>query len=152
MPAAVTLYDSVLALHIAAVVVAFGATFTAPLTFRLAARDPRGLPLAWRIQHTIDTRVVGPGMVVVLLAGAYLATDGDSWSEPWVSFALVAILVIGGVVGAVLIPRERRALELAEHGPSPELAALERQVLRIGEGLAVLILVTIYVMTAKPFS
>ncbi len=152
MPVAVTLYGSILALHIAAVVVTFGGTFVNPLLFRLGAGEPRHRPVVWRAVHTID-RLVTRGMLVVLAAGIYLATDRHYWSEPWVGFSLGALVVIGGVVGGVLVPSERKAIELADRDPdSPELAALERRQGQVGAGLAVLVLVTIYVMTAKPFS
>lgn len=152
MPVAVTLYDSILALHIAAVVVVFGATFANPLLFRLAAAEPRHRPTVWRATHTID-RFVGSGMVVILLAGIYLATKGHYWSEPWLQFSFAALVVIGGLVGAVLLPREKRALELVDSDPEgAELAALTRVVTRTGAGLGVLVIITVFVMTAKPFS
>lgn len=153
MPAAVTLYRSILALHIAAVMVGFGATFVAPVLLGLAAREPRHAPTAWRVVRTIDSRIVAPGMVVILAAGIYLATKGHYWSEFWVQWSIGAILVIGGVSGVVLAPREKRAIALADSKPdSPELAALNRVVGRVGVGLGVLVIITIFVMTAKPFS
>lgn len=152
MPAAVTLYDSILALHIAAVVVTFGAVFAHPVLFRLSAGEPRYRPVVWRAVHAID-RLVTWGMLVILAAGIYLATDRHYWSEAWVGFSLGALVVIGGIVGGVLVPRERKAIELADRDPeSPELAAITRTVSLAGGLLSVLVLVTIYVMTAKPFS
>ncbi|HYB24235.1 MAG TPA: hypothetical protein VED41_10585, partial [Solirubrobacteraceae bacterium] len=52
---AASFYEIVLAVHIMAVVVAFGVTFAYPIVFALAAHhDPRGLPLLHRIEYTIE--------------------------------------------------------------------------------------------------
>lgn len=37
----------------------------------------------------------------MLLAGAYLATDADLWSEVWVVVPLVLLFVIAGLVVAI---------------------------------------------------
>ena len=58
---AASAYDYVLALHIIAVVVAFGWTFTLPVVYIVAARvDPRGLPLLHRIEYTIFKLILNP--------------------------------------------------------------------------------------------
>ena len=54
VPAA-SAYEIVLALHIIAMVVAFGATFIYPVMFAVGARrDPRSLPLLHRVEYTIE--------------------------------------------------------------------------------------------------
>ncbi|HEV2974609.1 MAG TPA: DUF2269 family protein [Solirubrobacteraceae bacterium] len=160
MPA-VTFYDVVLAIHIMAVVVAFGATFAYPVMFAVTGRrDPRSLPLMHRIAYTVERVLVNPGLLLVLLAGIYLASDGHHWSEFFVQWGLAAVVVIGAVVGAVMIPAGKRAEQLAERDieasgggpvqPSAEYQAVVRRLSRVGTLLSLLVLVTILFMAIKP--
>jgi uncharacterized membrane protein len=58
--------------------------------------------------------LAGPGVVVVVGAGAWLVhLDGLGWDTPWLTKAL-ALLVIALVLGAAGGRRPRRARELAE--------------------------------------
>ncbi|HVF80009.1 MAG TPA: DUF2269 family protein, partial [Solirubrobacteraceae bacterium] len=90
---AVRFYDFVLTLHILAVVIAFGVVFSYPVLdawFRRAV--PGNLAALHELHLTLGQRVISPAMVVVLLAGLYLAFQ-DPWSlgDPWIS-ATLAIL------------------------------------------------------------
>jgi Predicted integral membrane protein (DUF2269) len=153
---AVTFYSCVLAVHIGAVVVAFGVTFTYPLFFALARRQPEHLGFAYRLAETIDRRVVAPGLAVVVLAGVYLASKGDYWSQGWVGFALVAAIVLGAIGGAVTGPAYRKVNALYDEGRGgtglPEERAAARR-LQIGGSVAsAIVLLTILDMVTKPFS
>src|SRR5271167_3020226 len=109
-----TAYEIVLAIHIMAVVAAFGVVFAYPFMFAVAARsDPRSLPLMHRIEYSIERRLVNPVLVVVLAAGIFLASDGHHWGQFFVQWGLFAVLVIGGVIGAVMIPTSKKAEQLA---------------------------------------
>ena len=71
---AVTLYDVVLAVHIMAVVVAFGVTFAYPIMFAVGARsDPRSLPLLHRIEYTIERVLINPGLL------SCCSAPGSTW-------------------------------------------------------------------------
>ncbi len=97
---AASLYDFILALHIMAVVVAFGWTFALPIMFAIAAkRDPRSLPVLHRIEYMVSRYMLNPALVVVLGAGIFLASDGHHWKEFFVQWGLAAIIVIGGAGG-----------------------------------------------------
>src|SRR5271165_2289542 len=112
---AVAFYEVVLAVHVMAVVVAFGVTFAYPIMFSVGARtDPRSLPLLHRIEYSIERRLVNPGLLVVLLAGIYLASKLHQWSAFYVQWGLAVVVVIGAVIGAVMIPTAKRAEALAE--------------------------------------
>jgi hypothetical protein len=158
---AASLYDFVLAIHIMAVVVAFGVTFAYPLMFVVAARsDPRGVPLLHRIEYTTERWLVNPGLALVLLAGIYLASKGHHWSEFFVQWGLAAVVVIGAVVGAVMIPAAKRAEAIAARDllaagegtlePSEEYRAILRRLTLIGSLLSLLVLITILFMAIKP--
>jgi hypothetical protein len=72
---AVSFFEVVLALHIMAVIIAFGVTFAYPIMFAVGARtDPRSLPVLHRIEYTIERRLTNPGLLIVLIAGIYLAS------------------------------------------------------------------------------
>ncbi len=158
---AVSAYDVVLGVHIMAVVVAFGVTFAYPIMFVVAARhDPRGVPLLHRIEYTTERWLVNPGLLVVLLAGIYLASEGHHWSEFFVQWGLGAVVVIGAVLGAVMIPTAKRAEALAARDllsagegafePSAEYSAVVRRLTIVGSLLSLLVLVTILFMAIKP--
>ena len=158
---AVRLYDVILAVHIMAVVVAFGVTFAYPIIFAVGARsDPRSLPVLHRISYTVERLLVNPGLLLVLAAGIYLASKGHHWSEFFVQWGLAVVVVIGAGVGAVTIPMSKRAQQLAERdiaaagdGPiemSAEYQAVVRRLSIVGSLLSVLVLVTILFMAIKP--
>lgn len=154
-------YNVVLAIHIMGVVVAFGTVFAYPLMFGVAAKaDPRSLPVIHRIETMIERVLVNGGLVLVVGAGIFLATDGKHWSEFFVQWGLGAAIVIGGVVGAVMIPASKRAQQLAERDlaagatgtgeMSGEYQAVTRRLAVVGTFLSLLVLATIFVMAVKP--
>jgi hypothetical protein len=154
-------YEVVAAIHIVAVLAAFGVTFAYPIMFAVAARhDPRGLPLVYRLEYTIERWLVNPALLVVLLAGVYLASDGHHWSEFFVQWGLAAVVVIGAVVGSVMIPAAKRAEQAAERdlaaaGDGPlvlgeESQRLARRLSVVGTLLSLLVIATVFVMVMKP--
>jgi len=160
LPAA-SAYEIVLALHVIAVVVAFGATFVYPVMFAVGARrDPRSLPLLHRVEYTIERTLTNFGLLVVLGAGIFLASDDHLWSEFFVQWGLAAVVVIGGLVGSVMIPTAKRAEQVAardieaagggEIELSEEYRALVRRLGRVGSLLSALVVVTIAIMVVKP--
>jgi Predicted integral membrane protein (DUF2269) len=161
-PLAASAYEIVLAVHVMAVVVAFGVTFAYPIMFAVTARHgARSLPLVHRIEYTIERFLINPGLLLVLAAGIFLASDGHHWSEFFVQWGLGAVIVIGAVLGAVMIPTAKRAEQVAErdiaaaaHGGdlemSAEYQALARRLATVGSLLSVLVLITILFMATKP--
>jgi Predicted integral membrane protein (DUF2269) len=158
---AASAYEVVMAIHIVAVIVAFGVTFAYPIMFAVAARqDLRSLPLLYRLEYSIERWLVNPGLLVVLLAGVYLASDGHHWSEFFVQWGVAAVVVIGAVVGAVMIPTAKRAEQAAERdlaavGDGPlvlgeESQRLARRLSVVGTLLSLLVVATVFVMVMKP--
>jgi Predicted integral membrane protein (DUF2269) len=163
LPLALSAYEVVLAIHIAGVVVAFGATFAYPIIFAVAARaEPRSLPLIHRIEYSIERRLVNPTLIIALGAGIYLASDGHWWSHFFVQWGLAAIVVLGALIGAVMIPTSKRAellaqrdIDAAEPGASEfamseDYRALVRRLNVIGTLMSLLVLATIFIMVIKP--
>jgi hypothetical protein len=158
---ATSAYDVILAVHVMAVVIAFGVTFAYPIMFAVGARtDPRSLPVLHRIEYTIERTLINGGLVLVLAAGIFLASDGHHWSEFFVQWGIGAVIVIGALVGSVMVPTAKRAEALAERdiaaagdGPiamSAEYGALTRRLVTVGSLLSALVLVTILFMAIKP--
>jgi hypothetical protein len=165
MIVAVTFYTFVLAVHIAAVVIAFGVTFAYPVMYAVGIRaEPRSMPGLHRIQDSVGKFVISPFLGLALLAGIYLASKLHSWSDFYVQWGLAVIVVLGALGGAFFAPRERRLAELAERdiaaadqtsqGASDlvfgaDYKALRQLVFRVNLLANVLILLTIYFMTAQ---
>jgi Predicted integral membrane protein (DUF2269) len=158
---AASAYEVILAVHVMAVVIAFGVTFAYPIMFAVGARsDERSLPVLHRIEYTIERTLVNGGLVLVLAAGIFLASDGNHWSEFFVQWGLGAVVVIGAVLGSVMIPTAKRAETVAERDivaagggaieMSEEYRALVRRLSSFGSLLSALVLVTILFMVIKP--
>jgi ABC-type anion transport system duplicated permease subunit len=154
---ALTFPDVVLAIHIMAVVVAFGVTFAYPIIFAVFGKaDPRARPALYRAVHTIGTRLILPGLGVVILAGIYLASHLHMWSHFFVQWGLAASIVLGASGGLFFSPTERRLIELAERDVaaagsgevlvSAEHEALSKRLAIVGTSFSLLVLVTIFIM------
>jgi hypothetical protein len=161
MPIALTLYTAVLAVHIMFVVIAFGVLFAYPLISLLGrSMDPSGLPWFHRMQQKIGRALISPGLLIVILAGLYLAHKDNAFKAFYVQCGIGVAIVLGGLVGGFLGPRQGKLAELAERdlaagaGTSggklgKEYAALSREVDIVGAVACLLVLVTIFLMAAQ---
>lgn len=156
--AAITGYSIGVFLHVLAVVVAFGATFAYPVFLAAAERtSPQSLPAIYSAIMRADRLLVTPGMVVLLLAGIYLVSDsGWSFGEPFISIGFLAIIVLFGMAHGYFLPRNRRALALAERDLkdggelSDEYREVSRQIARGGMIASAVVVIAIFVMVVKP--
>ena len=158
---AVAFYEVVLALHILAVVFAFGATLAYPVLLGTVTRaDSRALPALYRALHAISQRVIMPGVAAILVFGIYLASHLHLWSSFFVQWGLGVVIVIGAVEGAYLGPREKRLIEVADRDMaatggesevrfSPEHDALVRRVGGVGALMDLLVVITIFFMVTR---
>ena len=160
---ALTVYDVVKALHVMVVVAAFGLPLAYPLLVPYARRaHPRAMPAVHDFQYRLNNRLTAPGTVLILLFGAYMATDRELWSESWVTVPLVLLLLIGGIGGAIVVPATKRLAELATRditradAPgdtvtfSDEYEAQYRRYIRAEMLLGALVLTAVFFMTAQP--
>jgi hypothetical protein len=153
VPAEITFYDVVLWIHITAVVTAFGALFAYPVFLAVNTKAPLAERANFhRLQIAFSQRVTGPTIGVVLLAGIYLASDAHLWSQAWVIVGLVLLGVIAGLGATVLRRNERRLVACSEAGDETGYAAALGSVQAWTAVTIVLIVVTIFFMTAKPFA
>lgn len=115
LAAAASFSDVVVGLHVLGAIVGFGALFAYPLLFSAAARaNPESMPLLLRLRRRAGRVLVNPGLTLVVAAGVYLAIHGHYWHSFFVAWGIVAALVIGGVEGAIVIPRLGRLADIAE--------------------------------------
>jgi uncharacterized membrane protein len=158
---AIYFYDVILALHIAAIVVAFGVTFAYPIIGIYVTRsEPRFLPVLHTVQERVGRQLIAPAGGIALLAGFYLAGDRDYMGKIWVIVPLVILIGLLALGGAFFGPSEKRAAELSRRDVdaagagavtlSPEYTALAGRIARVGLTANVLILVAIFFMSAKP--
>jgi uncharacterized membrane protein len=157
MIASLTFYGVVLAVHIMAVVVAFGTMFAYPAFMPWARKNhPEAMPVIHEMSVRLGRLVVSPAIVVVLICGIYLASDADAWSESWVSVPLVILIVIGGLGGMFFAPSDRKLAalatrDLANGGElSAEYNELFKRVAIAGLIVCALVLIAIFFMAAKP--
>ncbi len=154
---AASAYEIVLAVHIMAVMIAFGATFAYPVLLGVVGRaDSRALPALYRAIHAISVRVIGPGLAVVVIAGVYLASDQHLWSGFFVQWGLGVAVVIGAIEGMFLSPNEKRLIAVAERDVvaagegtvafSAEHDALVRRIGAVGALMDLLVILTILFM------
>jgi uncharacterized membrane protein len=159
---AIYFYDVILALHIAAIVIAFGVTFAYPVIGIYVTREqPRFLPVLHAAQERVGRLIIAPAATIALLAGFYLASDRDYMGKIWVIVPLIILIGLLGLDGAFFGPSEKRASELSRRdveaaGPdgavtlSREYTALAARIAKAGGLANVLILVAIFFMAAKP--
>jgi uncharacterized membrane protein len=150
-------YDVVLAVHVMAVVAAFGVTFAYPVFVPWLRRThPAAMPAIHDSRDRVGRLLMSPGMGVVLLAGIYLATKAKVWSEAWVTVPLVILLIVGALGGVFFAPKERKLAELARRDLaaggsfSAEYDALFARVATVGLATIALVMIAIFFMVAKP--
>jgi hypothetical protein len=160
---AVTFYDVVVWLHVSAVVLAFGPTFAFGIYAALAARKyPRAMPAVLEGNIMVSRSMVTLGGIVILVTGLYLAGDVWEFSDFFVGWGILAILVLLGLVHSYFIPHDTRALRAAQRdieaaGPTGEVELGDEfnresgASARMGPIAGLIIILTIYVMVAKPF-
>jgi Predicted integral membrane protein (DUF2269) len=151
-------YKIALFLHILAVVLAFGPTFGYALFFSVTPQFPRATPAILAGVQKTDRYLVNPGMIVLLLAGIYLLADGP-WetSDAFIGVGFLAILGLFGLQHGFFQPQVRKAREIAERDLQAgdelgdEFLAVSDRIGKVGTLAGLIVVVTIFFMTYKPF-
>jgi Predicted integral membrane protein (DUF2269) len=156
--AEVTAYNVGVFIHLIAVVVGIGPTYAYPVVLAWVERfAPQSVPPVYAALRRCDRILVTPGLVIVLLAGFYVVSEGKiEVAESWVSLGIVTVIALLGLTHAYFKPRWDRGIDLAERDLraggelSPEFQANSRQIAIGGMLAGLLVLVTIFFMTVKP--
>ncbi len=155
--AEITGYSVGLFIHILAVVLAFGPTFGYGILFSVLPNYPRATPALLAGIQKIDRYLVTPGLVVVLLAGIYVMSEGN-WdgSELFITIGFIAILALFGLQHGFFRPQTAKAKSLAERDLkagdtlSAEFEEISRRLGTVGPIAGLIVVVTIFFMTVKP--
>ena len=112
---------------------------------------------AWLRVYRTSLPISGPGLLILIISGGYLASLSGAMKEGWVSASLLAILFALGIGFAFILPRVR-----AIRGALPEgSGALPANVIELLRAPAIptlirvrglLALGIVYLMTLKPGS
>jgi hypothetical protein len=159
---AVTFYDVVKWVHVSSIVVGLGPTFAYGIYIAIAsANEPRSIPFVYRVLQAIDGTFVTIGGILILLSGIYLAADRWDFGYFFVTWGVIAIIVLLGLTHGFFRPNERRAERLARRDIeasadgdvrfSEEYHQVSLKMARMGPVAGLIVILTIYVMTAKPF-
>jgi hypothetical protein len=153
-------YKILLFLHILAVVLAFGPTFGYGIFFSVLPNFPRATPALLAGIQKVDRILVTPGMVVLLLAGIGLLSASDGvWDggNAFVIVGFIAIIALFGLQHGFFRPQTAKARALAERdlekgdALSPEFQAIAQRLGQVGPLAGLIVVVTVFFMTYKPF-
>ena len=152
MALAVQFYDVVLWIHILAFLIAFGPTYGYGMFMAAAGKaGPAAMIEAVKVMMRWDRVAITTGAIVLLVSGHYMASERWDFSDFFVNWGNIVILVLLGFTHAYFVPRERRVVAALEEGRSEDAQAMGQQIGMVGAIMGVLVIITVYVMTAKPF-
>jgi hypothetical protein len=158
---AVFFWQIALAVHIVFVVAAFGLLLAYPFILIAVERfDRRSLPVLLRVRQLLGRSLVNPGLTIVVLAGVYLAAHAHQWHAFYVQWGIGAVLVIGALEGSFVIRQSGKLADLAERDLnasvagtevawSPEYIAARTRADQVNAVLAMLVVVTIFLMVVQ---
>jgi uncharacterized membrane protein len=161
--ATITFTQVVLAVHILAVVIAFGGVFAFPLMFGAALRtNPEVIPWLLRARQQVGRFLINPGLLFVLLAGIYLASKEHQWGNFYVGWGVIAVIALGALEGSLVIRPAGRLADLAERDLaatavaaggrrtsaewSPEYTATLRRFTLAGNVMVAIVVLTVFFM------
>lgn len=158
---AVAFWQIALAVHVVFVVAAFGLLLAYPfIVIGVERFDRRAVPALLRVRQLLGRSLVNPGMLIVVIAGVYLAAHGHLWQQFYVQWGIGAVVVIGALEGAFVVKRSGKLADLAERDInasaagaefswSPEYLAARTRADQVNALLAMLVVVTIFLMVVK---
>ncbi|MHB8694043.1 MAG: hypothetical protein ACYDHH_22625 [Solirubrobacteraceae bacterium] len=150
--------DYARAVHIIAVLAAFGVPFAYPLIFSIVERvDRRSVPTFHQVRKLIGRWLVNPALGLVLIGGIVLASNEHLWKAFFVQWGVAAVVVLGALEGSFLMPKSGRLAELATRDLadgsgqwSAEYLALRSRVGIAAWLMSLIVIVTIVLMATQP--
>ena len=158
---AIFFWQIALAVHVVFVVAAFGLVLVYPfIVVAVEQFDRRSIPVVLRVRQLLSRSLVNPGLLLVVAAGAYLASEQHQWHEFYVEWGIAAVIVIGALEGAFVARQSGRLAELAERDIrvaaasgevtwSEDYLAARGRADQVNALLAVLVVVTIFLMVVQ---
>lgn len=110
---------------------------------------------AWLRIYNLSMPISGPGLLVLIISGGYMASVTGSMKQGWMSASLLAIVFALGIGFVFVLPRIRR---IRAGLPEPSVALSDILLARVKDPMLltlirvrfILALGIIYLMTAKP--
>jgi uncharacterized membrane protein len=165
VPVVAWFYDASVAIHVMAVIVAFGPLFAFPLFISVTERRDRlSLPVVLRAVNRTERAIVVPAGALLGFTGVYLAIDGPFTfdDDMWMTIGFALYLLVFGTLVLVVEPMRAQAADeadrlLAEAGEDDHELALSdayRARMRLPNALmpaiGIVILFVVYLMEVKP--
>jgi uncharacterized membrane protein len=165
MPLAVENFEFSIFLHITAVVVGFGATFSESVMFPVAMKmSARNLPFVHRLQLVINQFFAIPAAIVIAATGIYQVDKLDfDYGDFWLQGTITILVILFLVNIFFFIPTDRKLLPIIEKAIADagdkeltlaDLPATYQKLGRaegiVGSIMGILLIVAIYFMVTKP--
>jgi uncharacterized membrane protein len=165
MPLAVTNYEFSVFLHVTAVVVGFGSTFSESVMFPVAMKmSARNLPYVHRLQLVLNQFFAIPAALIVAATGIYQVDKGGfDYGDFWLSATIAILIVIFLVNIFFFIPTDRKLLPIIQQAIAdagerelqlsdlpPVYQRLGRAEGIVGSIMGILLVAAIFFMTTKP--
>jgi uncharacterized membrane protein len=165
MPLAVENVEISIFLHITAVVVGFGATFSESVMFPVAMKmSARNLPFVHRLQLVINQFFAIPAAIVIAATGIYQVDKYDfDYGDFWLQGTITILVILFLVNIFFFIPADRKLLPIIEKAIAdagdkeltladlpPTYQKLGRAEGIVGSIMGILLIVAIYFMVTKP--
>jgi uncharacterized membrane protein len=165
VPLAVTNVDFSIFLHVTAVVVGFGSTFSESVMFPVAMKtSARHLPYVHRLQLVLNQFFAIPAALIVAATGIYQVDKFNfDYGNFWLSATIAIMIVLFGVNILFFIPTDRRLLPIIEKAIAdagdreltlrdlpPEYQRWGRAEGIVGSLMGILLIAAIFFMTTKP--
>jgi hypothetical protein len=157
---AVFFWQVVLAIHVIFVVAAFGAIVAYPFIAMAAERlDRRSVPVMHRVRVVVGRSLVNPGLLLVVIAGLYLAAKLHQWHQFYVQWGIGVVIVLGALEGAFVIRQSNKLAELAQSDIdaasggeikwSQDYVAARGRADQVGFFMALLVVATVFFMVVQ---
>jgi Predicted integral membrane protein (DUF2269) len=110
---------------------------------------------AWLRIYRLSLPISGPGLLILIISGGYMASVTGSMRQGWISASLLAIVVALGIGFVFILPRVRT---LRAALPETNINLPEKTLVRVQDPMIptlirvrfLLALGIVYLMTAKP--
>jgi uncharacterized membrane protein len=156
------MFQLFLFLHVTGAVIAFGPNFVFPFLGNAAGREPQHANFAMRLGHVMETRLIIPVALTMLVSGLGLMYFGHIGLDHfWLVAAILIYLAALTFVFTVMLPNQHRLVEMtamagragpgaAPAGPPPELARSVRVSQMGGMALTAAIVIILGLMIFRP--
>jgi hypothetical protein len=110
---------------------------------------------SWLRIYKLSLPISGPGLLILIISGGYMASNPGAMKQGWISASLLAIVVALAIGFILILPRIKRIRAALPEGSAalPEAVHARVQdpmIVTLVRTRLVLALGIVYIMTAKP--